>query len=107
MPGPPTKEGNLHMAFRRIARILTGIVAPVALIAVAHEAPAQSARALEVRSAQVIQHWTPERRAAAIPRDLAIDSRGLAYLRGHGNSLIPYGHDVAAEAHGNGTSPNA
>ncbi|TNG00113.1 MAG: hypothetical protein EP297_04335, partial [Gammaproteobacteria bacterium] len=30
---------------------------------------------------RVIEHWTPERMAAAIPRDLVIDERGLGYLR--------------------------
>ena len=94
------------MACRRIARILTGIVAPLACIGVAHEAFAQSARALDVRAARVIEHWTPERKAAAIPRDLVIDERGYAYLRGPGNSFTPYGHNVAAE-NGHGASPNA
>jgi hypothetical protein len=59
---------------------------------------AQSSRALDVRSARVAEHWTPERRAAAIPRDLVIDERGLGYLRGHGNSLTPYGHNIQAQA---------
>jgi hypothetical protein len=27
------------------------------------------------------EHWTPARRAAAIPRDLVIDQRGLGYLK--------------------------
>ncbi|HYC37046.1 MAG TPA: hypothetical protein VEC19_11520 [Usitatibacter sp.] len=93
------------MAYRKLARVLTGFVAPLACLAVAHPAFAQSARALDVRAAKVIEHWTPERKAAAIPRDLAIDPRGYAYLRGPGNSLIPYGHTVAAEHHG--ASPNA
>ena len=94
------------MACRRIAQILTGIVAPLACIGVAHEAAAQSARALDVRAAKVIEHWTPDRRAAATPRDLFIDPRGLAYISGPGNSLVPHGHSVAFE-HGNGASPNA
>lgn len=38
--------------------------------------------------------WTAERRAAAIPRDLVIDERGLAYLRGRDGSLRPYGHST-------------
>ena len=29
----------------------------------------------------VIDYWTAERRAAAIPRDLRVDHRGLGYLR--------------------------
>ena len=62
------------------------------------DATAQSARGLEARAARAIQHWTPERRAAAIPRDLVIDERGLGYLRAPGNQLVPYGHNVAARA---------
>jgi hypothetical protein len=61
------------------------------------DALAQSSRALEVRAAQAIQHWTPERRAAAIPRDLVIDERGLGYLRGHNGQLTPHGHNVPAQ----------
>lgn len=47
---------------------------------------------------RVIDHWTPDRRAAAIPRDLVIDPRGLGYLRLPNGKLQPYGHDLAAEA---------
>ena len=43
-------------------------------------------------------YWTPARRAAATPRDLVIDHRGLGYLKGVDGSLQPYGHSVAAEA---------
>lgn len=83
------------MAFRTAARLLTGVLATLAFAAVTQNATAQSARALDVRNAKVIEHWTPERRAAAVPRDLAIDPFGQAYLRGPGGSLIPYGHNVA------------
>jgi hypothetical protein len=44
------------------------------------------------------EHWTPQRRAAATPRDLVIDHRGLGYLKGVDGSLQPYGHSVAAAA---------
>ena len=64
----------------------------------APDAAAQSARALDVRAAKAIEHWTPERRAAAIPRDLVIDERGLGYLRAPGQHLIPYGHNISANA---------
>lgn len=43
------------------------------------------------------EHWTPERRAAAIPRDLLVDHRGLGYSRGANGELEPYGHGVAAQ----------
>lgn len=93
------------MATRRFVLLLAGITSLAGVVA-SQGAAAQSDRALEVRAARVIQHWTPERKAAAIPRDFAIDPRGYAYLRGHGNSFTPYGHNVAFEA-GNGASPNA
>jgi hypothetical protein len=91
------------MAFRRIARVAAAFLAPLACLAVSQDVAAQSARALDVRAAQVIEHWTPERRAAAIPRDLFIDPRGYAYLRGPGDTLVPYGHNVAAGSQ----APNA
>ena len=74
----------------------------------APDAAAQSERGLSARSARAIQHWTPERRAAAIPRDLVIDERGLGYLRAPGNRLIPYGHQIAARpapGEGDATGP--
>jgi hypothetical protein len=46
--------------------------------------------------ARIVSHWTPERRAAAIPRDFVLDERGNAYLRKPDGSLEPYGHTVAA-----------
>jgi hypothetical protein len=42
------------------------------------------------------QYWTAERRAAAVPRDLVIDRRGLGYLRAPNGSLRPYGHSEPA-----------
>ena len=44
---------------------------------------------------ELVGYWTPERVAAAQPRDLVIDGRGLGYLRGRGGALSPYGHSVA------------
>ena len=68
---------------------------------------AQSQRALDVRSARAVEHWTPERRAAAIPRDLVIDERGLGYLRGANGNLTPYGHNISALAAPGGGGDNA
>ena len=58
--------------------------------------PAPNSHALEVSA-----HWTPERKAAAVPRDFVLDAAGGAYIdRGNGQ-LQPYGHGRAAGA----TSP--
>ncbi|HEX9207663.1 MAG TPA: Ig-like domain-containing protein [Steroidobacteraceae bacterium] len=48
--------------------------------------------------ARIVAHWTPERMAAAIPRDLVIDERGQGYLRKPDGSLEPYGHTIVAAA---------
>lgn len=45
---------------------------------------------------RVFDFWTPERIASAIPRDLTIDPRGLAYLVRPGGVLEPYGHSTPA-----------
>jgi len=52
---------------------------------------------VSAKAKNVIDHWTKERRAAATPRDLVIDARGLGYLRKTDGSLEPYGHSVAAK----------
>lgn len=44
------------------------------------------------RAAAVAAYWTAEERAAAQPRDLLLDERGLAYTRDASGGLTPYGH---------------
>jgi hypothetical protein len=79
------KEGSI-LAFSGAALLISCLAgAP---------AQAQSDRAAE--RAAVFDYWTPARRAAAQPRDLVIDTRGLGYLRQSDGSLQPYGHQVAA-----------
>jgi hypothetical protein len=46
----------------------------------------------------VIDHWTPERRAAAEPRDLVLDAQGQGYLRRSDGSLKPYGQRATLRA---------
>ncbi|HEY7867005.1 MAG TPA: hypothetical protein VIC51_13520, partial [Psychromonas sp.] len=46
---------------------------------------------LSVLKQQVIEHWTPERRQQAIPRDLRVDPSGKAFLKGRNGQLTPYG----------------
>ena len=50
------------------------------------------------RASEVAAYWTADRMAAAQPRDLVLDDRGLAYLRGGDGSLQPYGHGSRAQA---------
>ena len=69
--------------------------AGVVTFALPFAAHAQSARALDVRNAEVIQYWTAERRAAAEPRDMVVDGRGLGYLRSRSGQLTPHGHGFA------------
>ena len=83
---------------KSLSRIAVALFLPMLGVAAAQEAAAQSQRALDVRAKEAIEHWTPERRAAAIPRDLVIDERGLGYVRGRNGNLTPYGHDIAEQA---------
>jgi len=73
----------------------------------AQQPQADSSRSMDPDKARVVEHWTNERRASAIPRDLVIDSRGLGYLRRPDGSLQPYGHQIVAENAANSPSPNA
>lgn len=56
---------------------------------------------------RIVEHWTPARRAAAIPRDLVLDARGQGYLRRPDGGLELYGNRLE-EIEGTGTpKPNA
>ncbi|MFP5310013.1 MAG: trypsin-like serine peptidase [Actinomycetes bacterium] len=50
------------------------------------------------RAERVAGHWSTARQAAASPRDLVVDHRGLGYLRGAGGRLAPHGHARPAVA---------
>lgn len=56
--------------------------------------PAGAWAAPSPSTSSVGAHWTPERMKAAIPRDFAIDGRGLAYERRPDGTLVPHGHQV-------------
>ena len=49
------------------------------------------------RAQKVFDFWTAERIAEAQPRDLVLDHRGLAYMKGKGGALVPYGHSKKPE----------
>ena len=61
----------------------------------ADAAPPSQASLRAAEHARIVGHWTPERRAAAIPRDFVIDDQGKAYLKLPGGALQPYGRSVA------------
>ena len=91
--------------------VLTAAATGATLLAAATTtiaAPASGANqgGASAEHARVAAYWTAERRAAAIPRDLVIDERGLGYLRKPDGSLEPYGHSVAAAAK-DGQQPRA
>ncbi len=73
----------------------------LAVAALAGSQPASSAGnaggAGKSDAAHGAPYWTAARRAAAVPRDLFLDQRGLAYRRGAGGGLTPYGHSTPAE----------
>lgn len=54
------------------------------------------------RAQKVFKHWTADRIANAEPRDLVIDNRGKAYIKGKNGKLTPHGHSVRAEVAQNG-----
>jgi hypothetical protein len=62
---------------------------------VADAAPGAQASTRAAEHARIVEHWTPERRAAAIPRDFVLDEQGRAFLKLPGGALQPYGRSVA------------
>jgi len=82
------------MARRTSGRWMASTVSLLGLVAASLVGQTE-ARAVRPDSARIIDHWTPERRAQAIPRDLVIDERGYGYLKHADGTLEPYGHSVA------------
>jgi hypothetical protein len=72
---------------------LAGAVA-LAVLMVAVPAGAGSSAAKPSDDGGPAAHWTAARRAAATPRDLVVDGRGLGYLKRADGSLQPHGHDI-------------
>lgn len=72
----------------------------------ARAASPQADRVASPEAQRVIEHWTPARRAAAIPRDLVVDERGQGYLRLPDGSLRLHGRRIATDS-GGGAAPMA
>lgn len=85
----------MHFPSSRLFTLLLSFSAVCAGVTPAVDAAGTSSAAA-ADHARIIAHWTPDRMAAAIPRDLVIDERGQGYLRKPDGSLEPYGQTVAA-----------
>ena len=82
----------MTVSMRVKAVLLVGaILAGAGIAAPAGAADANAAAVARARA----EYWTPERMAAAIPRDLIVDERGRGYLRRPDGSLQPRGSDPA------------
>ncbi len=77
-------------------RLWVAMAASIALTS--PPAIAQNARPIDAEKARVIDYWNHERRSKAVPRDLAIDPRGLGYLGRPDGSFEPHGHGIPAKA---------
>ena len=75
-----------------LATLAGGAIVAACLFSV----PAEAGNDKQAKRAAVIDHWNAERRAAAQPRDMVIDHRGLGYLRRADGSLRPHGHTIEA-----------
>jgi len=80
----------------RMNKIVLSVALVTASIATqAVDLPDQASdRAKEV--AAVKAFWTADRIKNAQPRDFVLDERGLAYIKGKGGKLTPYGHSRSA-----------
>ncbi len=58
---------------------------------------AQAQNGPNERADRVLKHWTAERIASAEPRDMLIDHRGKAYVRGKRGKLTGHGHAIKPE----------
>jgi hypothetical protein len=73
---------------------LVSVLASHAIPQVAH---ADNIGAMDPDKSRIVEYWTRQRIANAIPRDLVIDHRGLGYLRKPDGTFSPYGHQIAAD----------
>lgn len=66
-------------------------------ISIATTTLAQAQNGPNERAEKILKHWTAERINAAEPRDMLIDHRGKAYIRGKKGELTPHGHQIKSE----------
>lgn len=83
------------MQQRRLGRLTIGIAVAGLLATAVPAAAGPGGEADRGRSGDAAEHWTADRRAAAVPRDLFLDDAGNAWIRG-GAGLEPYGAGGAA-----------
>jgi hypothetical protein len=77
----------------RVVRLAVASAALMAAVMVAGPAEAGTDAGGRARGdGEIAAHWTAARLAAATPRDLVVDPRGLAYRKRADGSLAPYGH---------------
>jgi hypothetical protein len=87
---------------RAAPRALVMALASLGAAAATQAAPPAATPGQGAEHARIVEHWTPARRAAAIPRDLVIDERGYGYMKLPGGQLQPQhcGHGRCATANG-------
>jgi hypothetical protein len=90
-----------------MGRIRAGLLGGLVLAGLMSVVPVTAVTAAPEKAAgdDVVAHWTAARRKAAIPRDLRVDDRGLAYLVNADGTLAPHGHAVR-QLHASGRASN-
>ncbi len=78
--------------YNKLLLVSTSIALSLSLTSVA-----QAQNGPSERANKVLKHWTAERIAAAEPRDMLIDHRGIGYIRGKNGKLTPHGHSNKPE----------
>jgi hypothetical protein len=92
------REDAMSSTFTTAQRASYAVLFGFVAVGAAQSAPPAGTPGQGAEHARIVEHWTPARRAAAIPRDLVIDERGLGYMKLPNGQLQPYGHTVAASA---------
>ncbi|MPZ74174.1 MAG: hypothetical protein GEU74_13240 [Nitriliruptorales bacterium] len=83
---------------------LRGAVLALAVVATVGQPAAGSAAQPDSQADARARHWTAQRRAAAVPRDLVVDERGRGFLRLRNGGLESYGKGAEQPADTSGPS---